>query len=671
MSTDQSSEFPIWTPTAERIAGSRIHHYMEWLKAERGLGFADYKALWQWSVDDLEGFWSSLWDYFEIKARQPYRQVLAQRVVQGAQWFAGSELNFVDHVFRNARTDKPAIVHASETSGLLSLSWAELQEQVASMAAHLRSLGISRGDRVGAYVPNTPEAIVAFLATASIGAIWSICSPDMGSRAVLDRFRQIEPKALFAVTSYRYGGKAHDRQDVVSTFAGELPSLRHIILLPGPMGPEPSEQFLTTSPAHVAVSRWTDGLGNAAPLIVESVPFDHPIWVVYSSGTTGLPKAIVHGHGGVLLEILKVLAFHNDLGPSDVFHWYSSTNWVMWNIQLSGLLLGATAAIYDGNPGWPDASALWRFAGAAKVTFFGAGAAFYAGCQKAQVRPRTVGEFAQLRTIGSTGSPLSPESYAWIYAELGPDVWLTPMSGGTDFCSAFVGGVPILPVFPGEMQCRCLGADVHAYDDAGHDLIDAVGELVCASPMPSMPLYLWNDPDGSRYHHSYFDTYPGIWRHGDWIRITPRGGAVIYGRSDATINRFGLRLGTSEIYRAVEELPEVLDSLVIDMEYLGRDSYMPLFVVLRPGLELDQALKDRINQAIRSAVSPRFLPNEIFQVPEVPRTMTGKKLEVPVKKIFLGQPPEKVVNPGALASQGSMNWYVEFARGLPKAGDAA
>lgn len=652
--TAQPAPALLWSPTPERISRSQMRRYMDWLSRERGLTFSDYDSLWRWSITDLDAFWASLWDYFDIKAYKPYRAVLAKRTMPGAEWFPGAELNFVDQVLRHETDRRPAVLYASEQQGLQEMSWRSLREQVASVAALLRQRGIRRGDRVVAFAPNTPETLVAFLATVSIGAIWSVCSPDMGLNAVLDRFRQIEPKALFAVPSSHYGGKYHDKGEVVAALVDALPSVTDLILLPGT-----TSQPLPTRP-HL--SQWSEIIARPADLKVEPVPFDHPLWIVYSSGTTGLPKPIVHGHGGIILVIMAMMALHNDISSDDIYHWYSSTGWIMWNAQVAGLLVGATIAIYDGSPGWPDWNRLWAFAGETKATFFGAGAAFYANCQKAGVKPRQVADLSSLRSVGSTGSPLSEDSYAWIYGELGSDIWLTSISGGTDFAGAFVAGCVLLPVYAGEMQCRCLGADIQAYDDNGNPLTDEVGELVCVSPIPSMPLYLWNDMDGSRYRDSYFDMYPGKWRHGDWIRITPRGGAVIYGRSDATINRHGLRLGTAEIYRAVEELPEVLDSLVVDLEYLGRESYMPLFVVLRPGVTLDGALKDRINQAIRKAVSARFVPNDIFQIAEVPRTLSGKKLEVPIKKILLGQPAEKVANPGTMANPGSLAWFVDFAQ---------
>jgi acetoacetyl-CoA synthetase len=651
---------PLWTPSPERIASANITAFARWLREQRRLSFPDYESLWTWSVTDLEGFWSAIWQYFDVRASRRSERVLADARMPGTVWFPGARLNLVDQVFRHRTAARPAIVFRNEAGERIEMGWDELHAQVCGLAASLRALGVAPGDRVVAYLPNIPATIVAFLAAASIGAVWSVCSPDMGPLAVLDRFRQIEPKVLIAADGYRYGGKAHDRRDVVAELRAALPTLAHTVGVPvlDPASP---------LPASIPWAQLVAARGDGA---TEQVAFDHPLWVVYSSGTTGMPKAIVHGHGGVLLEMLKGMALHNDLGPEDRFHWYSSTGWIMWNCQVGALLLGTTICPYDGNPGWPDFGALWRFVADERVTFFGAGAAFYANCLKAGIEPRRSVDLAALRTLGSTGSPLAPEAYRWVYESVKPDVWLNPISGGTDLAGVFVGGLPTVPLYEGEMQCRWLGARVEAWDDAGHPLLDLVGELVCAAPMPSMPLRFWNDPGGTRYRDSYFDMYPGIWRHGDWIRLVPRPqavGAVIYGRSDATINRHGIRMGTAELYRAVEAMPEVLDSMVVDLEYLGRESYMPLFVVLRPGVALDDALCARINGEIRRSLSARHVPNEIFAVAEIPRTLSGKKLELPIKKLLLGQPLEKVVNPDAMANPAALAWFVEFARGRAKA----
>ena len=653
----------IWEPSDAVRRRARITAYMEWLERERGLAFADYEALWSWSVKDLEAFWASIWDYFDIRAETPYDRVLAERRMPGAVWFPGAHLNYVNQVFRHASGTRPAIVFRNERGDAVEVGWHELERQVACLAASLKRIGVSRGDRVVAYLPNIPQTVVAFLAVASLGAVWSACSPDMGPVAVLDRFRQIEPKVMIAVDGYRYGGKAHDRRETVAELLRALPSVETLVtvdyLKPGAAATGNSHHSSVRN-----ILRWAEAIAGEHVLAPESVPFDHPLWIVYSSGTTGLPKPIVHGVGGIVLEHLKLSGLQNDLGPEDRFHWFSSSAWVMWNIQVSGLLVGATLCLYDGHPGWPDVGTLWRFAGETEVTFFGAGAAFFASCIKAGVEPSRVADLSHLRAVGSTGSPLPPEAYRWIYEHVRPDLWLTSIAGGTDFASAFVGGVPILSVYPGEIQCRCLGASVAAFDEAGNPLSNAVGELVCTEPMPSMPIYFWKDDGGVRYRDSYFDMYPHVWRHGDWIRFTPRGGAVIYGRSDATINRHGIRMGTSELYRAVEDLPEIMDSLVVDLEYLGRDSYMPLFVVLRPGCELTDDLKARIVDKIRNALSSRHLPNDIFEVKEVPRTLSGKKLELPIRKMLLGQPAEKVANPDAMANPKSLDFFVEFAARL-------
>jgi len=648
----------MWTPSVAFAEGSRLAAFMAWLRRERGLAFDDYDSLWRWSVTDIEAFWDAIRVYFDLRFDTPARRVLDRRTMPGARWFEGATLNYVQQVFRHAgqgaERQRTAIRHAGEAQPLAEVSWDALEAQVAALAHALRQMGVAPGDRVAGYLPNVPATVVAFLATASVGAIWSGCAPDMGHVAVIDRFRQIAPKVLIAVDGYRYGGKVYDRAPVIADLVAALPSLTDLVLVPA-IG------SAVAVPGPVRRHDWAEVLAHDVPLHIEPVPFDHPLWIVYSSGTTGMPKPIVHGHGGIVIEQLKLMAFHNNLGPDDVFHWYSSSGWIMWNAQVAGLLLGTTIALYDGNPAWPDAGVLWRFVDEARVTMFGAGAAFFTNCMKAGVEPAAIADVSRLRGIGATGSPLPEAAYAWIYRHVRDDIWLAPMSGGTDFAGSFVAGCPLLPVYAGEMQCRCLGAKVEAFDDNGHPLIDEVGELVCTEPMPSMPLYLWGDADGQRYRDSYFDTYPNAWRHGDWIRITARGGAIIYGRSDATINRHGIRMGTSELYRVVEELPEVLDSMVVDLEYLGRESYMPLFVVLRDGRVLDDALRDTLRARIRAGLSSRHVPNEIVQAPGVPHTLSGKKMEVPIKKLLLGHPPDKIANRDAMANPDCLDWYFCYA----------
>lgn len=661
---------PLWRPSPERIERARITDYRRWLAEHHGLRFADYETLWQWSVDELEAFWATLWDYFQVRGHTPWRQVLDRRVMPGAKWFEGATLNYAEHCL--AAAEKPdadtrlAVISRSETRPRSEMSWSTLAGQVGAVQACLESLGVVRGDRVVSYMPNIPEALVAVLATTSLGAIWSSCSPDMGPLSVLDRFRQISPRVLFAVDGYRYNGKAIDRREVVRELIAQLPSLEAVVFVPYL---DPGADLSLDGGAAgraVRVVPMAQVLAQPSTPRFEAVPFDHPLWIVYSSGTTGMPKPIVHSHGGTVLENFKGTGLHLDVGPDDRFFWFSSTGWIMWNLLVSTSAMGCTLLQFDGNPGYPDLDTLWHFAAEERATFFGTSPAFLGLCMKAGMRPRERFDLSALRTVGSTGSPLTAEGYRWVYDNVHPDIMLASISGGTDPGAAFVGACPILPVYAGEMQCRGLGVATYAYDDDGQAVVGQVGELVCAQPIPSMPLYFWGDHDGRRYFDSYFDVYPGVWRHGDWIQLNARPESVtsvIYGRSDSTINRHGIRMGTSELYRVVEEFPEVADSLVVDLEYLGRESFMALFVVLRePAAEVPEALKQRLLQAIRTQLSARHVPNDVFAISDVPRTISGKKLEVPVKKILLGQPVEKSVNRDSMANPASIDWFVAFAR---------
>ncbi|PQA83476.1 acetoacetate--CoA ligase [Limnohabitans sp. TS-CS-82] len=671
----------------------QIRLYQNWLSEQRGLRFDNYDALWRWSTTELDAFWQSIWDYFDLQSPTPHQAALVKNAMPGGQWFTGAQANYAQQVFRHADAAHaagfPAIISENEKGLHRELSWPELKRQAASLALHLQAQGLQPGDRVAAYLPNIPEAMVAFLAVVSVGGVWSICAPDMGTNAVLDRFAQIEPKVLIACDGVSYGGRDHDRLQVVADMRAALPSVQHLVVLRNlndQASLPDSTDFADTIARNDAATQTFE------PLWLD---FNHPLWIVYSSGTTGLPKPIVHGHGGTLIVALALKVLHNDIGCSyhpnsfgERYHWYSSTGWVMWNAQLSGLLNGTTCVIYDGNPGGskdkPDWTTLWRFAANNGVTFFGAGAAFFANCLKANIDLSGLQGLQSVRALGTTGSPLSEDAQRWgtqQFERLGtPSIWWCNISGGTDFAGAFIGGNRELPLVPGEMQCRLLGCAVEAWNEQGQPVLGDVGELVCAQPLPSMPLYFWGDKDNARYLSSYFDMYPaghgrqpgggdgpaslgGVWRHGDWLKINPvTGSCIIYGRSDATINRHGLRMGTSELYSAVEALPEVLDSMVVDLEYLGRESYMPLFVVLREGVTLDDAMQAKLNNAIKTALSPRFVPNEIFQVAEIPRTLSGKKQELPIKKLLLGQPIEKVVNKDAMANPACLDWYVALAQ---------
>ncbi len=641
----------LWQPSDELRRKSRIQAFMRWLRAERGLDFADYASLWQWSVGEIEAFWRAVADYFELRFCTPPARVLDRRQMPGGRWFEGATVNYAEHALAR-QDDHPAVIYRSEDGGRVELSYAELAQQVARARAGLVRLGVSRGDRVAAYLPNAPEALIAFLATASLGAIWSSAASEFGADSVLDRFRQVEPKVLFAVDAYPYGGKRFDRRAQVAKIRDGLVGLEHTVLV-SRLGEELPE----------GMTSWQELVAEPAPLTCEPVPFEHPLWVLYSSGTTGLPKPIVHGHGGILLELYKTLALHCDLGPDDRFFWFSTTGWMMWNFLVSGLLLGATVVLYEGSPGYPDLYALWQMAAEERVRYFGTSAPFLMACKKAGIEPGRSCDLRALRSVGTTGAPLPPDGFAWVYEHVGQDLLLGSVSGGTDVCTAFLLSVPLLPVRAGELQVAGLGCKVEAFDPDGRSVVGEVGELVLTEPMPSMPLFFWNDPDGQRYRESYFEMYPGVWRHGDWIKMTERASAVIYGRSDATLNRAGVRMGTSELYRVVDGFAEIANSLAVDTGSLQSEGKLWLFVVPTSGVELDDALAAKLRAAIRKQLSPRHVPDEIRAIADVPRTLSGKKLEVPLKRILNGAPLERVVNPGTLANPEAVDAVIAAARG--------
>ncbi|MGH2429389.1 MAG: acetoacetate--CoA ligase [Candidatus Limnocylindria bacterium] len=647
----------LWQPPADVRDRSRIGDYLAWLERERGLAFDDYGTLWRWSVGDLESFWGSLWDYFRISSGSAHRGALIERAMPGARWFPAARLSWAEHALRldGRAADDTVIVARSQTRERRTLSADELRDAVARTRAGLQRLGVGRGDRVAAYLPNVPEAVVALLATASLGAVWSSCAPEFGTRSVVDRFSQISPKVLLTIDGYRYGAKDVDRTDEVVAIRSALPSLAATVVLP--------HLRRTEDPRIPGALTWDQLTAEPGELAFEQVPFDHPLFVLYSSGTTGLPKPIVHGHGGIMLEHLKIHALHHDLGPQDRFFWFSTTGWMMWNYLVSGLLVDATIVLYDGSPTHPDLMALWRLAAEEGVTYFGTSAPFLMGCRKEGLAPGREANLSALRGIGSTGAPLPAEGFRWVYEAFDPSVHLQSVSGGTDVCTAFVGASPLVPVWEGEISCRHLGCAVEAFDASGRPVVGEQGELVITAPMPSMPVSFWGDADGSRYRAAYFDDWPGVWRHGDWITLTERGSCVISGRSDATLNRGGVRIGTAEFYAVVESLPEVADSLVIHLEQADR---LLLFVALRDGVgALDDGLRARISAELRSSLSPRHVPDEIRAVPAVPRTLSGKKLEVPVKRILTGTDPDVAASRGSLANPESLDAFVELGRDGP------
>ena len=636
--------------------------YLRWL-ADRGHGFEGYHDLWQWSVDDLAGFWGSLWEWCDIRSATPYEAVLGDEhhtgFMPGAhpahRWFPGATLNYADHALRGSAAGQALIAH-SQTRPPVELTAAELAEQVARCRRGLAALGVGRGDRVAAYLPNVPEAVVALLATASLGAIWSSCAPEFGTRSVLDRLRQIEPAVLLAVDGYRYGTREIDRTDELAAIRQGLPTLRATVTVP----------YLRPDAHLDGTTTWDEllGISDAGAFESEPVPFDHPLYVLYSSGTTGLPKPIVHGHGGILLEHHKALALHGDLGPGDRFFWFSTTGWMMWNFLVSGLLVGATPVLFDGDPGSPDLGGLWRLAGDVGVTYFGTSAPFLLACRKAGVHPAAEADLSALRTVGSTGAPLPPEGFRWVHDELGDRTVLASISGGTDVCTAFVGGSPLVPVRAGEIPCRYLGAKVEAFDELGDPVVGEQGELVISAPLPSMPVGFWGDADGSRYRAAYFEGFPGVWTHGDWITIYEDGACVITGRSDATLNRGGVRMGTAELYSVVEAQPEVADSLVVHLEDLegGGPGRLLLFVQLAEGATLDDDLRSRLARSLRTELSPRHVPDELYAVPAIPRTLSGKKLEIPVKRILTGTAVDEAASRGSLANPTSLDAFLPYTR---------
>ncbi len=640
----------LWQPDQETINTANITQYQRWLEENQGLkDLHDYQKLWEWSVTHVPDFWLSLWQYFGMRTDTPYQAVLTGDTMPDVHWFEGAELNYAQYAFR-FKNAGPALIFRREDGRQLQWSWKELEDEVRRIRGGLKKLGVQAGDRVAAYLPNIPESVAAFLATASLGAVWSSCSPDFGLQAVLDRFQQIEPKILLAVDGYLYGGRTYNRVPVVEILQEKLSSVVATILVP----------YLDPHARHAHMLSYND-LESSEPLSFQRVPFEHPLWILYSSGTTGLPKAIVQGHGGILLSHLMALTFHLDLRAKDRFMWFTTTGWMMWNMLISGLLVGATIVLYDGSPTHPFRDTLWQLAEETRLTFFGTSAAYLTMCEKAELEPRTR-DLSAMRGIGSTGSPLSPESFEWVYRHVSSDLWLTSLSGGTDVCTAVVGGVPILPVRKGEIQCRYLGSKVEAFDVNGKAVMNEVGELVLTEPIASMPVYLYGDRNKERYQASYFDMYPGIWRHGDWILIHDDGSVVIYGRSDATINRGGVRMGTSDFYRVVETDPMVADSIIIDLSVPGHPSRLILFIVTVNPSDGTTELKTSLRTRLREQLSPRHEPDQIYFIPEVPKTLNGKKMEIPLKRVLTGVDPAKAFNPGTMANPGAMDYILEQIR---------
>ncbi|MDO8704682.1 MAG: acetoacetate--CoA ligase [Sulfuricaulis sp.] len=651
----------IWTPSAAFVQGSRMARYMAWLRETRSLDFGDYESLRRWSVDHMEDFWGSLWDYFGVKSASPYKQVLDTRSMPGCKWFEGSRVNYAEHVLRQEAEAAPgqvAIHYANEQSPLATISWHELGRRVRIVATELRKMGLKPGDCVVSYLPNIPETVVAFLACASIGAIWSSSAPEFGVKTVIDRFAQIQPQLMFVCDGYHFNGKAFSREDEVRALTEQLPTLRHVVCVPV-LKADRQDAIVNQGMLWSALMKGPDIARDDFPY--EHVPYDHPLWVLFSSGTTGLPKAIAQSHVGIIMEHYKLVCLHMGLRPDSVMFFYSTTGWMMWNVVVSSLLSGAAVVLYDGSPVHPDNGRLWQLSQDAGVTYFGASASYLQLMRRSGLVPKDRYKLKIEATL-TGGSPVGPDLFEWFYENVEQDCWFSSQSGGTETCSCLVSAVPLLPVHAGEIQARALGIDLHAWSDDGRELTDEVGELVLTGPFPSMPLYFWNDVGGRRYHESYFDVFPGAWRHGDFIKINARGGCLIYGRSDSTLNRFGVRIGTAEVYQALEGVPELSDSLVVCCELDGGQFFMPLFVVLKPGIVLDDALRSRINAQLRDAASPRHVPDKIYAIDAVPYTLTGKKMEVPVRKLLLGWPMEKAASRDAMANQSAIEYFIRFAR---------
>ncbi|HEX7007062.1 MAG TPA: acetoacetate--CoA ligase [Alphaproteobacteria bacterium] len=650
----------LWTPGKAFVENSMVARFTAWLRAHRGLDFTNYDELWRWSVEDLEGFWSAIWAFFEIESTTPYERVLDRRVMPGARWFEGSRVNFAEHVLRHERADPDglAIQHMSELRPLARMSWRELGRQVRTLATRLRAMGIQPGDRVVSYMPNLPETVIAMLATAAAGGIWASAAPEFGVKTVLDRFTQIEPRFLFAADGYRFGGKDYDRVDAIKDILANVPSVEHVIWFPY-LRPERADRPVANAVGWQALMDAPEVPRET--FAFEHVPWDHPLWILFSSGTTGLPKPIVHGHVGILVECLKCMSFHFDLKPGGVLFFYSTTGWMMFNALICALLTRASVVLYDGHPAHPAPDLLWEIVAKTGATCFGASPAYVQAMQKQGLVPKERHDLSRLESVLLIGSPSTPESFAWFYRSVKDELWVTSQSGGTDICSGLVGAVPGLPVYAGEIQTRLLGMDVHAWSDDGKELIDEVGELVVTSPSPSMPLYFWNDADGTRYRDSYFAKFPGVWCHGDLLRINRRGGCFVYGRSDATLNRKGVRIGSAEIYRALDRIDGIFDSLVVCVEQRDGSSYMPLFVQLRDGVVLDEAFRARIAETLRRDCSPRHVPDRIHQVAAIPYTLTGKKMEVPVKRLLMGWPLDKVASRDSMRDPAAMDWFVRYA----------